>query len=78
MFHRMDRRTTERTAASIRAELARRQISYSQLGRELGWKRSTTWRRVTGAQPFDVDELAAVASYLGLPVSSLIDGDQAA
>lgn len=74
----MERRTTERTAAAVRAELARRKISGSELARHLGWTRSSGWRRISGAQAFTVDELAAVAEYLDVPMSALLFDNEAA
>lgn len=74
----MDQTTAELTAGTVRAELARRRISGRELARALGWSLSTTARRLSGTHPFDVDELAAVADYLGVPVSTLLPQRSAA
>lgn len=72
MFHRMEQTTTERTASAVRAELARRKISGTELATALGWSRTTTWRRLNGSHAFDVNELAAVAEFLDVPLETLI------
>lgn len=78
MFHGMEQTATERTAAAVRAELARRKISGSDLALTLGWSRTTTWRRLNGSSPWGVDDLSAVASYLGVPVAALLPEREAA
>ena len=75
----MEQTTTERTAAVVRAELARRKIRGSEVALLLGLSRTTIWRRLNGEYPFNVDELAAVAAHLGVPVSTFLpDRDAAA
>ncbi len=64
---------TERVAATVRAELARRSISGRQLARHLDASPSAMHRRLSGVQPFDVAELAQVAEFLGLPLSDLVE-----
>ena len=53
-------------------ELARRRISGRELARALGWSAPTTWRRLSGVLPFDIDELAAVARFLEMPLGDLL------
>lgn len=62
----------EHVAGAVRAELARRQITGRQMARELGWSFTTTARRLNGSSPLDIDELAAVASFLGVSISDLL------
>ena len=62
----------ELTAGAVRAELARRRITGRQLARSLGWSFTTTARRLNGSSPFDIDELDAVARFLGLAVTDLL------
>lgn len=70
---------TTAVASAIRTELDQRGISGRQLAEAMKWKRSTTARRLKGEHPFTVDQLTAIASYLGVPAASLIpDGQQAA
>lgn len=73
MFHAVEQTTTERTAAAVRAELARRKINGAEFARALGWSRATAWRRLNGMYPFDVSELVEVAGFLGVPVASLLE-----
>lgn len=68
----------EYTAATVRAELARRQISGRKLADDLGWPISTTSRRLKGTYPFTIPELVAVADYLALPLTDLLPDGQAA
>jgi len=68
----MAQTTTERTAANVRAEIARRSLSGAKVARDLGWSRSGLHRRLTGAQPFDIDQLSRLADYLGITVTQLI------
>jgi transcriptional regulator with XRE-family HTH domain len=64
--------TAAQTTAHIRALLAERGIPQSALADYLGMKQQGVSRRLTGAVPFDVDELARVAQFLGLHVSELV------
>jgi len=68
----MNQTAGERTAATVRAELARQRKSGRELSRALDWSTASTWRRLSGTHPFDINELAAVADFLGVPLSSLI------
>jgi transcriptional regulator with XRE-family HTH domain len=71
-------------AGEVRAELARQQISGVELARRLGGTQSYWQRRISGAHPLDVEDLAALADLLQVPVSkfwvsanrSLSDGSQ--
>lgn len=67
----MSHRATERAAASVRAELARRKMSAQQLGRELGWTRNKTRRRINGEHPMTLDELVQIADHLSLSLTYL-------
>lgn len=59
-------------AGEVRALLARRQISGKQLATHLGLSQFAVSRRLRGETPFSVDELAATAEWLGVPVASLL------
>jgi transcriptional regulator with XRE-family HTH domain len=78
MFHGMEQTTTERTAAMVRAEVARRKIRTCELSDLLGKSRTTVWRRLNGMQPFDVDELAQIARFLDIPVAAFFADQTAA
>lgn len=68
----VNRTMGERTAEAVRVELARRRISGRELARGLGWSAPTTWRRLSGSRPFDIDELAAIAQFLDMPLGDLL------
>ena len=78
MFHAVEQTTTQRTAAAIRAELARRKINGTQFAEALGWPRTTAWRRLNGSSSMTVDELVEVADYLEVPVSDLVGSPERA
>lgn len=59
--------------ANVKAELARRGKTQRDLADLLGLSTQAISRRLTGRLPFDVDELSAVAAYLGMPVASLFN-----
>jgi transcriptional regulator with XRE-family HTH domain len=63
---------TERTAANVRAEIARRSLTGRRVARDLGWSTSSLHRRLNGTQPFDIAELARLADYLGVSITALI------
>jgi len=58
--------------ANVRAEMARRLVSQSDLARELGLSQMAVSRRLRGDIPFDVDEIARAAVYLEVPLSVLM------
>lgn len=62
----------ERVAAEVRAYLARQRKTQGDLAVALGISQQSVSRRMTGAQPFDVDELHRIAAWLGVPVSALL------
>ncbi len=66
-----------RVAAEVRAELARQQISQSELAKRLGVAQQTVSRRITGDIPFDIAELSKIAEILGVPFANFL-GERAA
>jgi transcriptional regulator with XRE-family HTH domain len=78
MFHVMEQTTTERTAAIVRAEVARHKLSSKELETLLKRSRTTVWRRLNGEYPFDVEELSAIADRLGIPLGTFFAEDAAA
>ena len=59
-------------AAEIRALAARKRIKQSAVARAIGMSQQALSRRWTGDLPFDLYELEAVASVLGVSVPELI------
>jgi len=78
MFHGMEQTTTERTAAVVRAEVARRKIRTAELAALLDISRTTVWRRLNGQHPFGVAELAAIADHIGVPIGTFFTAEDAA
>jgi transcriptional regulator with XRE-family HTH domain len=66
----------DEVAGELRAHMARRRISSRKIAHQLGWSEVYLSRRLTGAVPFNVNDLAAVAEILDLPISSLFDAPQ--
>ena len=64
--------------ATVRAELARRRLTQRQLAEVLGVSQTQVGRRLTGEIALNVDELALVATFLGMPVAELVGGGRAA
>jgi len=67
-----------RVAESIRVELARRRMSQRALAEATGLSQSYIGRRMTGEMPFTTDDLALIATALGVPVLALLPAAAAA
>ena len=65
-------RPHEIVAAEVRAELARRKIPQSGLVGVLHMSEVSVSRRLRGETPFDINELVAVADFLGVPIATLL------
>ena len=57
-------------AAEVRAELARQNKPSSKLASSTRLQRTALSRRLNGHQPFNVDDLGAIAAALDLPASA--------
>lgn len=62
----------ERVAAQIRALMAARKKTSSELGAELGISQSAASRRMHGDGSFNLDEVQAVADWLQVPITDII------
>lgn len=71
MFTSMSKTHAQRVADNLRAEMARQRVSQSQLAAALHLSPSAAQRRVVGLTALDVNELAAAAELLGVPISIL-------
>lgn len=66
------RLAADATAANVRAEMARRRVTQTQLAEATGISQSALGRRLTGSQPFDVAQLEAIAGALAVPLADLV------
>jgi len=58
--------------ATVRAEMARRRVTQRQIAEALGLSQTQISRRLAGEVAFNVDELAVVADFLGVAISTLV------
>jgi transcriptional regulator with XRE-family HTH domain len=73
MFVHMDGATaTAQTAARVRAVLDERGITQDQVTEATGIPRPTLHRRLLGVSPFNVAELAALATFLEMKPADLM------
>ena len=64
-------------AANVRAELARRRITQTDVAQRLGVSRQNVAQRLNGSVDFRVGELISVADMLGITIAELLDGVKA-
>lgn len=62
----------EQAAEEIRALLARRKMSATQLARQMSVSQTYVWRRLSGETAFDLDDLEKISSLLGVEVTELL------
>lgn len=65
--------TVERVAANVRAELARKGITQTDLAARLEKSQPFISRRLSGRVAFDVAELASIAAVLDVPITVLVE-----
>ena len=58
--------------ANVRAELARRRLSQSDLAAHLGVSQTAISKRLSGEVAWDINELSTVAAFFGLTVEQLV------
>ena len=68
----MEHTVSAAVGANVRAELARRGLSQTDLAKHLGMSQTSISKRLRGEVSFNVDETAAAAEFLGLPVLALM------
>jgi transcriptional regulator with XRE-family HTH domain len=68
----------EHVAAEVRAEMARQGVKQGQVAEALGISRVAAQRRINGEMPWDVAELAQVASFLGKPIAQFMPVERVA
>ncbi|MEU9022359.1 helix-turn-helix transcriptional regulator [Actinomadura sp. NPDC048394] len=59
----------DQVAEEVRALLARRRLSARAAAQQLGWTPMYLSRRMNGSAPFNVDDLAALAQLLNVPIT---------
>jgi transcriptional regulator with XRE-family HTH domain len=65
----------ERVAEELRALLARRKVTPTELGRKLGRSQTWVWRRLEGEVAFDLNDLEVIADALSVAVADLFPPD---
>lgn len=63
---------SQAVAANVRAEMARSRVSQSAIAKHLGIGQTAVSRRLTGDVAFDVNEVAAIAAFLDVPLATLM------
>lgn len=71
----MRRDVSARTADKVRGKLAEQRKSAPWLADQIGVSRATMARRLNGEQPFDLNEIAATATALGVALVDLLPAD---
>lgn len=64
--------TSERIASNVRAEMARRRITQTEIAKKAGIPQSGLSRRLVGSTPFTVNEIERIAEVLDIQVNELI------
>jgi len=67
-----DARLSERVTEEVRAVLARRRVSATELARRMGVTQSYLARRMTGVQPLDLNDLDKIALALEIEAIDLL------
>lgn len=70
----MAKTPTAVVGANVKAEMARRGVSQTTLAAVLGVTQPQVSARLRGVVAFNVNELHAVADFLGVPIEALLDG----
>lgn len=60
------------TGSNVKAEMARKGVNQTALAVALGISQPQVSARLRGVVPFDVNELHAVAAFLGVPIATLL------
>lgn len=69
--------TAQRVAAEVRAALARQRKPHRFVGEVLGLSSTAVSRRLRGETVFDVEELAKLATALGVTLASFMPTESA-
>lgn len=63
---------SRRIAARVRAAIDEKNLAYTTVGEDAGIPKTTFERRIKGINPFDTDQLDAVAAVLGMTPEQLV------
>jgi transcriptional regulator with XRE-family HTH domain len=66
---------SDRVAEEIRAWMGRRRVTGATIAKELGVSAAWISYRLSGRQPIDLNDLAAIARVLDVPVADLLPAD---
>jgi len=69
---------TAQAGANVRAEMARRSVRQVKIADHLGMSQAAISARLCGRTPFNINELAAIAKYLDIPLGVLTSTERAA
>lgn len=61
----------------IRAQMARKDLNQADIAEVLGVTQTSVSNRLRGLVPWDINELAQVADYLGVPLADLLPSGDA-
>ncbi|MGN6245160.1 MAG: helix-turn-helix domain-containing protein [Motilibacteraceae bacterium] len=65
--------TTDSVSANVRAEMARRGLSQTDVAAILGVSQVSVSARLRGKVAWRIDDLTALARHFGMPVADLLD-----
>lgn len=68
----MSTSTHQTVAATVRAELARRNLRHATVAADLGYTPQAMSRRLAGAVPFTAIDLQRISELVGVPVADLL------
>lgn len=74
----MTKTATRTTGANVKAEMARRGVTQTDLADRLGMKQSALSKRLRGVISLNIDELTEIAKVLDVPLSALLPTEAAA
>lgn len=63
----------QRVAANVRAELARKHITQTELAAKMAKSQPFVSRRLSGRVAFDISDLATIAAVLDVPMTVLVE-----
>lgn len=65
--------TSDHFSAEVRAHLARRRLTVSDLATHLGVSEATVYRRLNQGHAWPLDEAVEAADFFGVPLTSMTE-----